>query len=172
MTVLPVFSYYLTRWWLRKLQLISPTTCHFPAVHTHKLPSSTCYSFHFLLLFLSFLLHNVFSQVSSDDNCTITSGAVHPGIPRVSRIGCTTQSCLSCNQAKAECFHNTTSNTFTCVTNTSGCSVEICALCQYCIPTISSPTTSPNFLLHSLFYLPAHIARCMPRGQKLVSSVF
>ena len=125
-----------------------------------------------LLLFLSFLLHNVFSQVSSDDNCTITSGAVHPGIPRVSRIGCTTQPCLSCNQAKAECFHNTTSNTFTCVTNTSGCSVEICALCQYCIPTISSPTTSPNFLLHSLFYLPAHIATCMPRGQKLVSSVF
>ena len=48
-----------------------------------------------LLLFLALLLHNVFSQKSSDNNCTITDGPFH--IPRVPRIGCTAQSCLSCN---------------------------------------------------------------------------
>ena len=75
------------------------------------------------LLFLALLLHNVFSQKSPDNNCTITDGPFH--IARMPRIGCTAQSCLSCNQAKAECLHNTTSNTFTCTANTSTCSVQL-----------------------------------------------
>ena len=102
-----------------------------------------------LLLFLSLLLHNVFSQKSSDNNCTITDGPFH--IPRVPRIGCTAQSCFSCNQTKAECFHNTTSNTFTCATNTSTSSVQLCDPCQYCVGTFSTSTTSQNFTLHSQF---------------------
>ena len=77
-----------------------------------------------LLFFLALLLHNVFSQKSSDDNCTITDGPFH--IPRVPRIGCTAQSCLSYNQAKAEYLHNT-SNTFTCTANT--CTNTISSVC-------------------------------------------
>ena len=78
-----------------------------------------------LLLFLSLLLHGVFCQHSPNDICT-TGGPNFSGISRVSRISCTAQSCLSCSQAKAECLHNATSNTFTCTANTSECEVVIC----------------------------------------------
>ena len=101
-----------------------------------------------LLLFLPLLLHNVFSQKSSDDNCTITNGPFH--IPRVPRIGCTDQSCLSCNQAKAECFHNTCpihSPTLPILQHV----LFNCDPCQYCVGTFSTSTTSQNFTLHSQF---------------------
>ena len=110
----------------------------------------------FLLLFLLLLLlQDVFNQEPSD-NCTI-EGALAIGVSRVPRIDCTAQSCLSCDQVKAECLHNTTSNTFTCTADTSTCSVQVCQPCQYCIGTFASPITSQDFTLNSLcFNLPPH----------------
>ena len=148
MTMFPVFSYYwldgvkpiykiAARFWPNVLP-ISQLYIHTNYSHPHATVSTI------LLFFLSLLLHNVFSQKSSDDNCTITNDAFSD-IPRVPRIGCTAQSCLSCNQVKAECLHNTTSNTFTCTADTSTCSVQVCQPCQYCIGTFTSPITSQNF---------------------------
>ena len=161
MTMLPVFSYYwldgvkpiykiASTFWPNFLP-ISQLCIHANYPHPHATVSTI------LLFFLSLLLHDVFSQLALDDNCTITSDAVPPDIRRVPRIGCTAQSCLSCNQAKAECFHNTTSNTFTCTANTSTCSVQVCQPCQYCVGAFISPNTSQNFTLNSLcFNLPQH----------------
>ena len=95
------------------------------------------------------------SSAKSHLTTTVQLLMVHSYLRGVPRIGCTAQSCFSCNEAKAECFHNTTSNTFTCAADTSTCSVQPCEPCQYCIGTFTSPTTSQNLTLHSLcFKLP------------------
>ena len=133
MTMLPVSSYYL----------VQPIFCHFPTVHIHKLFSSTCYSFHYPpLLPIVLPAQCILPTVP----CT-TGGPNFPGIPRVSRISWTVQSCLSCNQAKAECLHNTTSNTFTCTADTSECEVQVCEPCNTVYECL-------NFTL--CFNLPAH----------------
>ena len=145
MVIKPIYK-IAARFWPNFLP-ISQLCIHTNYPHPHATVSTI------LLFFLSFLLHDVFSQLALDDNCTITDGPFH--IPRVPRIGCTAQSCLSCREAKAECFHNTTSNTFTCTADTSTCSIQVCEPCQYCIGSFTSPSTSQNFTLNSLcFELP------------------
>ena len=59
------------------------------------------------------------------DNCTL-GDEIPPEVPRVPRVGCTAQSCLRCDTANADCFHNTTSNTVTCTAHTSECFVQVC----------------------------------------------
>ena len=149
MVIKPIYK-IAARFWPNFLP-ISQLCIHTNYPHPHATVATI------FLFFLSLLLHNVFSQLALDDNCTITSDAVPPNIPRVPRIGCTAQSCLSCDQVKAECFHNTTSNTFTCAADTSTCSIQVCEPCQYCIGTFITSTTSQSFTLDSLcFNLPAH----------------
>ena len=126
---------------------------HYP--HPHDTVSTI------LLLFLSLLLHNVFSQESSDKNENCTFGEeIHPDVSRVPRVGCTAQSCLNCTSAKAECLHNTTSNAFTCTADTSECFVQVCDPCQYCSGVFSSPTTSRDFTLHSVCFDLPHYRTC------------
>ena len=110
-----------------------------------------------LLLFLS-LLHDVFSQ-QLNHNCTI-DGEAFPHVPRVPRVHCTSQSCISCTTANAECFHNTTSNMVTCTADTSECFVQVCEPCQYCVGVFSSPTISRDFTLHSLCFDLPHMQTC------------
>ena len=148
------------------MELFLPFHTHTHTTHTHTHTHThnthtavSTMSTTFLLLFLLLLLlQDVFNQEPSD-NCTI-EGAFLSSIPRVPRIGCTAQSCLSCREAKAECFHNTTSNTFTCTADTSTCSVQVCEPCQYCIGTFSSPITSQDFTLNSLCFELPHDKTC------------
>ena len=159
MTVLPVFSYYLIRWWLRKLQLISPTTCHFPAVHTHKLPSSTCYSFHYppplpIIPPVQCLQPRVIWRQLYNYHAVVPFILVFPECPGVAALLSLASVVTMQRQSVFTVQHPIL---LPVLLNTSECSVEICALCQYCIATISGPTSSPNFLLHSYVLICQHI---------------
>ena len=88
-----------------------------------KIQSHTCtilvfssYTQTTLICMLQFLLSSSSSYRSSCTSAkshpttTVQLLMVHSHLRGVPRIGCTAQSCFSCNEAKAECFHNT-SNT-------------------------------------------------------------
>ena len=121
MAMLPVSSYYLVQ------MICSPISCDFSTVHTHKLPSSTCYSFHYPPPY----------PITPPAQCLLPTHPLMTSVQLVVQIFLVFPECpglaallslasIAAKQRQSVFTMQHPIATFTCTANTSECEVVIC----------------------------------------------